>query len=79
MLKENMNQRLKIPLKDKELDKILLVLARQGRNAKKNLANYLNVPQSNVTLWLKDKFIPNKHFDKLHIYLELPVPVKKIG
>lgn len=73
-----MNQRLKIPLKDKELDKILLVLARQGRNSKKDLAKHLNVPQSNLTLWLKDKFIPHKHFEKLHIYLELPVPVKNI-
>lgn len=70
--------RLKIPLKDKELDKILLVLARQGRNSKKELANHLSVPQSNITLWLKDKFIPHKHFEKLHNYLELPVPFKKI-
>lgn len=73
-----MNQRLKIPLKDKELDKILLVLARQGRNSKKDLANNLGVPQSNLTLWLKEKFIPHKHFEKLHNYLELPVPFKKI-
>jgi len=73
-----MNNRLKIPLKDKELDKIIIELAKQGHCSKRDLAEHLGVPQSNVSIWLREKFIPAKHFRSLHEYLELPVPFKKI-
>jgi Mn-dependent DtxR family transcriptional regulator len=61
--------RKKIKLKEKELNKILLTLAKKGYKAKKELAEHLEVPQSSVSMWLRDGFIPAKHYDKVMDYL----------
>ena len=64
-------QRKKIKLKESEMTKIVVALAKKGNKSKKALAEFCQVPQSNVSIWLAGKFLPIKHYDKVHDFLGL--------
>ena len=72
-----MNNRLKIKLSKKQHEAIIITIAKKGNKTKKNLAQHLNIPQSSVSLWIRESFIPAKHFNQVHEYLGLKVPTTK--
>ena len=73
-----MNNRLKIPLSERQYDKLITTIAKKGSCTKKNLANYIEVPQSSISLWIREKFIPAKHFKKVYEFFEIEAPKKRI-
>lgn len=60
----------KIKLKATELKKIKTELALLGYESKKKLCEYLGVPQSNLSMWIKEGFVPEKHKAKLNEFIE---------
>ena len=73
-----MNNRLKIPLSKKQHEVLITTIAKKGNCTKRNLANHLEVPQSSISLWIREKFIPAKHFQKAYDFLELDAPKKNL-
>lgn len=59
-----------IKLKPKEVTKIKTELAILGYMSKKKLCAYLGIPQSNLSAWIRDGFVPEKHSYKLFEFLE---------